>query len=63
MKLKNLLLILLICSGIVSIAQKNTVDKIDQFMSEKYPATEPGASILVAKDGKVILKRVTDWLV
>ena len=57
MKLKNLLLILLICSSNVSVAQKITVDKIDQFMSEKYPATEPGAAILVAKDGKVILKK------
>lgn len=32
-------------------------EDIDKFMTEKYPATQPGATILVAKDGKVIFRK------
>ncbi len=42
----------------VSLAQAQTVtEDIDKFMNEKYPANQPGAAILVAKDDKVIFRK------
>ncbi len=42
----------------VSLAQAQTVtEDIDKFMNEKYPANQPGAAILVAKNDKVIFRK------
>jgi len=59
MKVKTIFLVVLsffIGLGTIT-AQQSAVDRLDKFMSEKYPTTEPGAAVLVAKDGKVILKK------
>ena len=42
----------------VTAAQAQTVtEDIDKFMNEKYPASQPGAAILVTKNDKVIFRK------
>src|SRR3954462_5261079 len=37
--------------------QSARLARIDQMLRQTYPADEPGAAVLVAKDGKVLLSR------
>jgi CubicO group peptidase (beta-lactamase class C family) len=38
-------------------ASADTAAQIDGILSAEYPAGEPGAAVLVSKDGKVILRK------
>lgn len=53
---KSGLLFLLVFFSVVGRAQ-TVADNIDKFMSEKYPANQPGAAILVAQNDKVIFRK------
>ena len=59
MKLKSfsITLISIILLVVHSFAQQTTVEQVEKLMNEKYPASEPGAAILVVKDGKVLLRK------
>ena len=51
--------ILILFLGVLSAITMNAQGldtTIDQLLSEKYPAGEPGSTVLVAKDGKVIYR-------
>lgn len=43
--------------AVTSIAQQNVTEQVDKFINEKYLPTEPGAAVLIAKGGKVILRK------
>jgi CubicO group peptidase (beta-lactamase class C family) len=53
---KFLFLLIFLVASYTAGAQTIAED-IDKFMTEKYPSTQPGAAILVAKDGKVIFRK------
>jgi CubicO group peptidase (beta-lactamase class C family) len=56
--MKNLTALFLLIVFVASSAGAQTISEdIDKFMTEKYPANQPGAAILVAKDGKVIFRK------
>lgn len=59
MKLKNtfLQLIGLLFVTVYSFGQSSMADQLDQLMKSKYPAEEPGAAVIVVKDGKVLLRK------
>jgi CubicO group peptidase (beta-lactamase class C family) len=58
MKRNTLLsIIALVLLVVPSLAQQSLTDQIDQYISEKYLAGEPGAAVLVVKDGKVLLRK------
>ena len=56
MKKLRFLLLLIVFSVSAAKAQTVAAD-IDKFMTEKYPATQPGAAILVAQHDKVIFRK------
>jgi D-alanyl-D-alanine carboxypeptidase len=52
-----LISVAVILSITMSLAQESISDQIDQLMNKAYPEAEPGAAILVAKEGKVIFRK------
>ena len=59
MKIKNILvcfLLVSICAISTSIAQ-SLEQRIDALVSAQYPVNEPGANVLVAKNGKVMYRK------
>src|SRR6478609_2292819 len=40
-----------------SLAQQSLTDQIDTYIYEKYLPGEPGAAVLVVKDGNVVLRK------
>lgn len=51
------MLIGLLFVTVYSFGQASVADQLDQLMSSKYPAAEPGAAVIVVKDGKVLLRK------
>lgn len=51
------ILIGLLFVTVITFGQPSVTEQLDQLMSSKYPSAEPGAAVLVAKDGKVLLRR------
>lgn len=57
MKTLKFLFLFILLAGAQLLHAQTLTEKIDKFMTEKYPANQPGAAILVAKDNKVILRK------
>jgi CubicO group peptidase (beta-lactamase class C family) len=59
MSKKHYLLTLILVVYVVGAAfsQTSVTNQIDELLSKVYPATEPGAAVLVVKDNKVIYKK------
>ncbi|MEO1031155.1 MAG: serine hydrolase domain-containing protein [Bacteroidota bacterium] len=57
--MKKFILLLIAVSTSVCQAQNEAehIKTIDQFLTEEYPKNEPGATVLVAKKGKVIFEK------
>lgn len=55
--MKKALFFLLIIFSVYAVQAQTITADIDKFMNEKYPAKQPGAAILVAKNDKVIFKK------
>lgn len=51
------MLIGLLFVTVIAFGQPSVTEQLDQLMNSKYPTAEPGAAVLVAKDGKVLLKK------
>ena len=57
--MKTKLSIVCFLFGLLGYAQEvsQKIKTIDQFLLEEYPKNEPGAVVLIAKDGKIILEK------
>lgn len=53
---KSIFLVWIIFS-VVAVQAQTVIEDIDKFMTEKYPANQPGAAILVAHNDKVIFRK------
>ncbi|MGV6830399.1 MAG: serine hydrolase domain-containing protein [bacterium] len=57
--MKTKLIIVCFLFGLLGYAQEvsQKIETIDQFLLEEYPKNEPGAVVLIAKDGRIILEK------
>ncbi len=54
---KILFLLLMVTGNFITISGQNTDKKIDDLVSSQYKSDEPGAAVLVAKEGKIIYEK------
>ncbi len=50
-------LVLAVSLSSVAVASDSVSADIDRFLSQTYPAAEPGAAVIVVKDGKTLLRK------
>jgi len=50
-------LVLSVSFSSAAVASDSVSTDIDRFLSETYPATEPGAAVIVVQDGKTLLRK------
>lgn len=55
--MKKTIFLFLVIFSVFAVQAQTITDDIDKFMNEKYPANQPGAAILVAKNDKVIFRK------